>query len=43
MDDFKTLLLVVLAFGGLAALWWFGWFGGVHEQLMQIKELTTYE
>jgi hypothetical protein len=34
---------MLLAFGALAAIWYFGWFGGVIEQFRQIKELTTYE
>jgi hypothetical protein len=43
MSDLKTLLLLVLAMGGLAAIWWFGWFGPVADQLMEVKRLTTYD
>jgi hypothetical protein len=43
MNDLKTLFLIVLAFGALAAIWWFGWFGPVAEYFRQVKELTTYE
>ena len=40
--DLKTLFMLVAAMGGLAALWWFGWFAGVTETLMEVKRLTTH-
>jgi hypothetical protein len=42
MDDKKTLLLIVLAMGVLAAIWWGGWFGPITEQFLSIKKYTTY-
>jgi hypothetical protein len=42
MSDFKTLLMLVVAMGALAAIWWFGWFGGITEQFLEIKRLTTH-
>ena len=42
MSDLKTLFMLVVAFGALAAMWWFGWFGPVAEQFLEIKRLTTH-
>jgi hypothetical protein len=43
MSDFKTLLVIVVSMGALAAMWWFGWFGPIAEQFLEIKRLTTYD
>jgi hypothetical protein len=29
--------------GALAAMWWFGWFGPIVQQFLEIKRLTTYD
>ena len=41
MSDKKLLLVIVLAFGGLAAIWWFGWFGPAIE-VLNIKKYTAH-
>jgi hypothetical protein len=36
------LFWFVAAMAGLAAMWWFGWFGPVTDTFLQIKRNTTY-
>ncbi len=43
MSDVKTLLLLVISMGALAAIWWLGWFGPVTEYFLEIKRLTTHD
>jgi hypothetical protein len=42
VKDAKMLFLILLAMGALAAIWWFGWFGPVTDQFLEIKKYTTY-
>ncbi len=41
-SDYKMLIGILVAMGALAAIWWFGWFGPITEQFLQIKKYTTY-
>jgi hypothetical protein len=41
MNDVKTPIIVVIALGAFAAIWWFGWFGPVTEMFQGIRENTV--